>query len=341
MPHPWERRARIQRASAEVMLAEGQYLAEEDDVVRAVRALFYDLSLLEGTLATQTKRRESYTTFRTEMESANIPDFAMDAARATGEMAKLLKSMFDNRADIDRTRVRLASLCGLPGTDRIRTGGVIMRRVVDTVTLDPGYLLDIAMLYRSDAVASRARLEIAKANLAQAQAGKIPWVTFFDAGFARQWDERRYGREDEWFFRVGIEIPIFDLAGINQRSREYKKAAAEWEQQMEKQRRRIEVDISLALERLRRAGRAMREVESEVRNMNRMLKSDADKVKAAGGGLSDYAKFKRAQYDAEDNMSILQISRYEAYSKYNEALMDLEDVIGVRIEKALHGIRDK
>ena len=54
-----------------------------------------------------------------------------------------------------------------------------------------------------------------------------------------------------------------------------------------------------------------------------------------------FAKNLRTKYDAEDIAQRLEITRYLAYSDYNKAVMNLEDAIGVRIEKALSGSLSK
>lgn len=341
VPHLWERKARIQRASAEIMLAESQYLADEDRLVREVRDLYETLSVLESTASAQRKRRQSYTTFRTEMESANVPEFAMDAARARVEMTKALIDIRENESDIDRTREQLAAFCGLRNASRIRCSGLSTRRVVDLATLDADYLVEIAMLYRADMVESRSRVEIAKGHLAEAQAAKIPWASFIDAGWTRQWADGRSGEEDEWMIRFGMNIPLWEWTGINKRSAEYKKAAAAWELQMEKQKQRISAEVELAIERLRKTARTLRGYEGDLRDLQKEAKETVAKLEASAAGLTDYSKGKRTKYEYEDLTQQMEIGRFEAYSDYNKALMALEDAIGVRIEKALNGWRDK
>lgn len=341
VPHLWERKARIQRASAEIMLAESQYLAEEDQLVRDVRDFFETLSVLESTLATQQRRRQSYTSFRSEMEAANVPEFAMDAARASMEMRKALVDIRELESDISKTRQDIAALCGLRSSSRIKTSGVTSRRVVDTTTLDPDYLLEIAMLYRADMVESRSRMEIAKAHLAEAQAAKIPWASFIDAGWTRQWAEGRSGEEDEWMIRLGMNIPLWEWSGINKRSREYKKAAAAWETQQQKLRDVIAAEIALAIEGLREASKGLNTATKDLRDVQREAKETIAKLEGSAAGLSDYSKGKRTKYEYEDIAQQMEIGRFEAYSDYNKALIKLEDAIGVRIEKALNGWRDK
>ena len=344
IPHRFEKKARIQRAAAEIVLAEGQYLTDEDKLVREVRDLFETLAVLESTLSAQEKRRRSYDTFRTEMLRDDLAEFAMDATRARVEMTKALIDVQDIEADILRTRAELAGLCGLPDPSRIHTGGRVTRRVLDVASLDSEYLVEMAMLYRADAVDSRGRLGIAKALLAEADARKIPWFSFIDAGFTRQRQEGRSGEQDEWMVRFAIELPIFEWTKINKRSAAYREAAAEFERQMEKQRKRVATEVGLAIHRLRGTAAKVRSYEGKIRRERGELKASLGKLEAnlkTSTDIGDYSRVKRFSYDVEDLTQQMEIGRYEAWSDYNKALMALEDAIGVRIEKALNGSRAK
>ncbi len=341
MPHPWQKKARVQRASAEIMLAEAQYLADEDKLVREVRDLFQTLGVMESTDSAQHKRRQNYTSLLAEMEGFGVPEFASDALRARLEMDKVYDDMRENESDIDRIRAGLAMLCGLKQTTRIRSGGLITRRVVDLTTLDPAYLAGMAMLYRADAVESRGRLEIAKAYLAEADAAKIPWATFIDAGWSRQWRDNHSGNEDEWMVRLGIEVPLFEWTGINKRSREYKTAAAKWELQLESQKDRVSAEVDLALERLRKSSASLRDYENNIRKSRKGISEGLTKVEAFAADQADFARSKRFKYDIEDRRQLQEIQRYRAFDDYNKALMTLENAVGIRIEKVLNGWRDK
>ena len=242
--------------------------------------------------------------------------------------------------DILRTRAEIAALCGLSDSARIRSAGV-RRRIVDTSMLDTAYLVEMGMLYRADVVESRGRLGIAKALLAEADAKKIPWATFIDAGFARERSDGRSGEQDEWSIQLGIEIPLFEWTKINKRSAAYRKAATAWEMQMEKQRHRVKTEIDLAINRLRGTAAAVRAYESTIARERDSMVQRLKKLEANTTDLNDYSRVKRAKYDTEDIAQQMEIGRYEAWSDYNKALQYLEDAVGVRIEKVLSGARSK
>lgn len=339
IPHLWQRKARIAEAAAEIVLAEAQYLSDEDKLVRDVRDSFQMLGVLESTLSAQQKRRESFTTFRSEMDALNFPEFAMDVARARFDMIGSITDIRKVESEMDRTRTELAWRCGLRQPSRIRSGGLITRRIVDLPALDPAYLVDIAMLYRSDVLESHARLEIARALLAEARAAKIPFASFADIAYSRETDDGRSGAQSEWSVQLGIDLPIFDWFRINKRSKEFKKAEEAWQRQTERQQQRVRVEVELAIDALRRAAARMRRYEGDMLEAQRQAKADVENVKVSGMGLAGISRGKRAEYEYEDRVQELQIGRYAAYSDYNRALMALEGAIGVRIEKALNGWR--
>lgn len=340
-PHPWVKKARLQRAAAEIMLAEAQYLAEEDKLVREVRRLFHDLSVEESTLSAHSKRRQNFAAYRTEMESTNLAELAVDAARASLDVTDALSDSLRTGQDAREIRSRLAVLCGIQNASRIYSPGITTRRVLDYSALDHNYLTELAMMYRADAVESRGRLGIARARFAEAKAEKVPWATFIDAGWSRQTRDNYHGDEEEWMIRIAFEIPIFDWTGINKRSREYQKASQMWEETFNLQREKISLEVHQAILDVKRAYAELYGHEAEVKKAQATLAADIKKAEAGAGGISGFAKNSRLKFDAQEVRLQGEISRYRAYSAYNKALRQLEDAIGVRIEKALSGSLSK
>jgi hypothetical protein len=95
VPHPWERKARILRAAAEVSLAEADYFAEEDIVVRTVRSNFQDLAILNARLATQTLRKKNCESYRDWLQTQQSPKIGLDLASAR---AKVYGTLTDIRS---------------------------------------------------------------------------------------------------------------------------------------------------------------------------------------------------------------------------------------------------
>ncbi len=339
-PNPWVKKSELARASAEILLAEGQYLAEEDKLVRDLRALFQDLAVYESTLGAHKRRRANFAAFRTEMESANLTDFAVEAYRANLDMADVLDDTMKVSRDADKTRYEIAKLCRVEA-GRIYSPGIITRRILDYTQLDEAYLIEMAMLHRADVVESRARLGIARARLQQAKAERIPWSTFFDIGYGNETRAGYQGDEDTWEIRIGIEIPLFDWTRINKRGKAYQQAAENWEKLFNEQRDQVAHEVRMAVEEVKKAYRDLHTHDNDVKRESAAIGDRLKKVEAAGAGLKGFATTVRFKYDAEDQRQMLEISRYRAYSDYNDALRRLEETIGVRIEKVFSGSLSK
>ena len=339
LPNPVERKALFERAAAEISLAEAEYLADEDKLVREVRGLIQDLAALENQLATQQKRREGYRDFHAELEKLNQPAFAMDKARARIEIHKALIDIRELQNDVSRTRDWLGALCGLSSPDRILAGPGSPRRVVDPTALDPAWLTDMAMIYRSDVLESRARQAIATARMKVERAARVPFASFVDGGWQRQWQDGRTGQQDQFLVRVAVELPIFNWLGINKRDKAFAEEAKSWAQQISRHRQRIESEISLAVRRLKESSAQLDSYEKALREQASDASKTIAELEASTVDINDYTRPKRMKYEFADLAQQMEIGRSDAHADYNKALMALEDAVGVRIEKILGGPR--
>jgi len=288
MPQPWQKKAKLERAASEIMLAESQYLSAEDKVVREVRAKFMDLNVKQSTWQIHQKRRDNFLSFRKKIEGTPNADFAVDAVKVSLDIAGVLEDSYKVNSEADAIRTELARLCGIRNAERIHSGGIVTRRILDPRDLSQSYLVEMAMLYRSDAVESRGRLGIARALLAEANAGKVPWATFIDVGDSHQTRDGYFGSQDEWVIRLGIEIPLFDWTRINKRDEEYRKAAVAWEEQFNTERQKVEVDVALALGRVRRAKDALYAYESSIKTEQAGIQERLQKSAAVAEGVPDH-----------------------------------------------------
>ena len=339
LPNPVERMARFERAAAEISLAEAQYLADEDQMVRDVRGLCLDIAVLESQLTAHQKRRQGYLELYGELERLNQPEFAMDKARARIDMYNALEDIREVENDIVRLKTDLAALCGLESTHRIRTGGLTVRRVVEPGALDPAWLVEMAMVYRSDVLESRARQAIARARMKEERAAKVPFATFVDAGWQRNWVDGRYGNQDEWMIRAGIQIPFFDWLGINKRDKAFQAEMEAWEKQVLRQRQRIAADVALAIQRMRESAAQLADFEKDIAKQGVDARKAVAELEASMTDIGDFTRPRRMRAEFTASALQLEAGRYEGYADYNKALMALEDALGVRVEKVLAGPR--
>jgi hypothetical protein len=139
VPHPWERKARIQRAAAEVTLAEAQYYAGEDELVRKVRSLFYELAILRSKLELQKSRKAGFESHRDWLEERTVPSIGLDLAAARAKVYQTLSDIRDLESTSTAVRDELAIFCGLEDPNRIDTS-IHSRRITAPNFLDVEYL---------------------------------------------------------------------------------------------------------------------------------------------------------------------------------------------------------
>ena len=334
VPHPWERKARILRAAAEVSLAESDYFAEEDVVVRTVRSNFQDLAILTARLATQTLRKKSCESYRDWLQTQQSPKIGLDLASARAKVYGTLADIRSIEAEIADLRQELAAYCGLSDPTRITTS-LSPTFISQPAQLDLAYLCSIATLYRSDMLNAQARLSIAQAQLAQAKAASIPFTTFIDLGYSQQTSFRRTGQNEEWFARVGISIPIFNWLGINKQREVPRAATLSLEQQIQLQRSLIANEISQAITRVVSADAQLENCKQDLSKLNADLKKSLADTQLATADIEDLLKAKRIEQEFQDLSQQMELNRYSALSAYLEASSALEKAIGVGLERVL------
>ena len=334
VPHPWERKARILRAAAEVSLAEADYFAEEDIVVRTVRSNFQDLAILNARLATQTLRKKNCESYRDWLQTQQSPKIGLDLASARAKVYGTLTDIRSLEGEIANLRQELAAYCGLSDPTRIKTS-LSPTFISQPAQLDVAYLSNIATLYRSDMLNAQARLSIAQAQLAQAKAASIPFTTFIDLGYSQQNSFRRTGQNEEWFARVGISIPIFNWLGINKQREVPLAATLSIEQQIQLQHSLIANEISQAITRLVSADSQLENCKQDLSKLNADLKKSLADSQLATAEIEDLLKAKRIEQEFQDLSQQMELNRYSALSAYLEASYALEKAIGVGLERVL------
>lgn len=330
VPNPWERRARIEIAAAETERAESDYLIEEDKVVRTVRAMYEDLIMAESMARGTADRRSLHEKFGQEIDAANLPDLADLAADVRLEVGKAIRDQREFRSDIARLREEMATFCGLDRPERIGVSGKPTRRLVPVAALDVAYLISMAQLYRSDLLDLKSRLSLAKAELRGVKAAKIPFFNFIDTGWATTQTSGRAGESDEWQVRAGISLPLFDWFGLNKAHLEHETATAAYVRQIEEQTRLIENEIRHAIARIGAANKELAQYESDLARVR------ADSARSLAQTAVDPIKSLKTRYKTGDLVSKFEEDRYEVWSDYYKAVMELERALGTRLERVLN-----
>ena len=338
VPNPWERRAKIELAAAQTARAESDYLIEEDKVVRTVRAMYEDLNMTESLSRGTVSRKGVNEKFLADLDAlvpgmADLADLADLANLAADVRLGILKSLRDDRelrSDIARFRQELSTFCGLDRPERIGVIGKPSRRVVPVDSLDADYLVSIAQLHRSDLLDLESRLSVAQAELKVSRAAKIPFFTFIDGGWTSSTTTGRTGESEGWSVRAGISLPLFDWVGINKAHLEHQIATEAYSRQIEEQRRLITMEIRAALNRI---SAAAQELVSYDKDLNRVR---ADAQKSMEQTSIDGIRSRKTRYQTEELVFKFEEDRYEVWSDYYKAVMELERALGARLERVLN-----
>ncbi|MES2705226.1 MAG: TolC family protein [Verrucomicrobiota bacterium] len=329
LPNWLERRANIQIAAAETSRAESEYLIEEDKVILMVRELYEELTMLENTQRSSVVRAGVYQKYRSEFESANLPELADVTADIRREAGKNKLDQREHRSDIARVREELSAFCGLNQPERIKISDRPTRRLVPVKDLDPDYLASLAYLHRSDLLDLRSRHQLAKAELMGAKAQRIPSLTFIEGGWATSETTGRTGEAEEWGIRAGITLPLFEWTGINKAHKEFEKATEVYSRQIENQQRLIRLEITQSIARIKEATGELGTYEADFAQ----VKLDAQR--SLTETAIDDVKLQKTRYQVDELTSRFEEERHEVWSDYHKAVMALERAIGTRLEKVM------
>ncbi len=328
LPHYFERRARIELAAARTARAESDYLIEEDKVVRNVRALYEDLNMAENVARASTTRLAWLEKERVKFEAIDAPELVGFLADIRLEVGKSRRDEREFRSDIARQRQEIASYVGLDRPERIGITGKAVRRIVPVDTLDVDYLISMAQLHRSDLLDLESRLSVAKAELKGARAAQIPFFSFVDLGWANSQTTGRSGQSEEKFVRFGVTVPFFEWFGLNKAHLEHRTASDVYTRQIEAQRRLIGIEIRTAIDRIRQAAGELADFDKKLAQTKADAATSIEQTRAVElPKNSDKTKYQHTLLLAE-----FENDRFEVWSDYYKAVMELERALGTRLE---------
>lgn len=321
-PNPWQMKANVAMAEAEIREADFTLKAIEDEVILDVRELYEEIAYYEFTQAAQTALNKEQQDFL-KVTQGVLTDKIAKAANDT--LSSKVKAFSAGQKAAERRR-DLARLVGLADPSRIAIPKSFRRRVVDLGGASLPYLIEMARIYRADLNLLHAKNELARAEYREAQSLKIPAAAFVDVAVGRDYD--RQGRDEtELQLRVGVSLPLWSWL-FNDAERVPEAAARAYSRQIGRMANSIEGDVIASLEALRAAEKMMKEFESQ---------AAAAEVLAKEGQVAALMSEKVEQGVSESRQLVreLAINRLEVIRLYNLAVLELERALGTRLEKIL------
>ncbi len=324
-PNPWEMRAELSKALAEISYAEFALRQTGREIINQVRRLYQDLQFAQEDI------RLGKGVYRLELEE--YERLKAGSLRGPADNQKLreldrLDTTSATEIRFQALRSELAALVGLEDPSRIRVEGVPNRPVVgfrpDTVEA----LTEMAFMNNLE-IADLDRLQkLAQGDLAAFKATKIPWVSFFEMGRDRRYNEH-LPVNDQYSARLAFNVPIFSV--FSKEGEVYQEQIRSYKKQAERYRKQIQRRISSRINSIKNAREGLGRFDRETASI-------IAKYAAVENELNDALGNQAAEVAHRRRLKALERSRerLDAEEAYHEALLDLEEIIRGDIEEVFH-----
>ncbi|NCF92835.1 MAG: TolC family protein [Verrucomicrobiaceae bacterium] len=324
-PNPFQLRAELDKAMAEISFAEFALRQVGKELVVDVRRLYQDLQFIQESI------RLGKGLHRLEIEERDRLEQLLESTAIVLEpvvkqrIQAMRKQGIASPSEIRFVKVRseLAALIGLGDPRRIAVSGVPNRPVI-------GFRDDTVMALSEMAFINNLKLgdldrlqKLAKGDLRAFKAKRIPWVSFLEGGRNRTYNER-LAVNDNWSVRLAIDVPIFSL--FSKEGDIYKEQIRSYQKQAELYRKRIQLSVATAIASIRDArdglGRYDKETQGILADMKRMeTELENSPFQADVLHLRKLTSLGRSR------------ERLAAEQAYHDALLNLEEIIRDDIEK--------
>lgn len=322
-PNPFEMKARVAEAEAEIKAADYNGKALENEIVMDVRALYEDLAYNEG-LKTGLERLAKQQQTWTDLTRTSALD---KLASAAGKNAETNQAIFAVSIKAESLRSQLAQLVGISDPSRISVPREFRRRVIDLSQLNEAYLVQMASVYRSDLHVLMAKNDSARAAYRRERAALIPVGAFLDFGIGYQNDPR--GRDaTEFQIRFGVTLPLWSWL-MNDADKVPAASARGYSREIGRLSENIEMQVKTALRLVRLTDQAISAAEKNFAALEILMKNEA----VGGAGLSKNPQ--EVLLEADEALVKIRVERLKLYKMYDEAVLSLEQALGTRLEKVL------
>ncbi len=322
-PNPFEMKARVAEAEAEIKAADYSGKGLENEIVMDVRALYEDLAYNEG-LKTGLERLAKQQQSWTDLTRTSALD---KLASAAGKNAETDQAIFAATIKAESLRSQIAQLAGVSDPSRISVPREFRRRFIDLSQLNEAYLLQMASVYRSDLHYLMAKNDSARAAYRRERAALIPVGAFLDFGFGHQNDPR--GRDsNEFQVRLGVTLPLWSWL-MNDADKVPAASAQGYSREIGRLNDNIEAQVKTALRLVRLTDQAISAAEKNFAALEILMKNEA----VGGAGLSKNPQ--EVLLEADEALVKIRVERLKLYKMYDEAVRSLEQALGTRLEKVL------
>ncbi|CAN5258727.1 hypothetical protein BH23VER1_BH23VER1_18690 [soil metagenome] len=324
VPNPWERKARINRARANVGLTTALADALEHQIAVDVREAYAELKAADAELTSSESLISVWQSIVAEQEDAAPVADIEDIIRAENNLLDAEIDADTRRFRFDRAVAELATLFGLADPGRISLDSSLAPRALAPAGLERSFLHLIAETYRGELVALRHQSTLSKFDLKEYNAKKIPWVAFVEGFYGVEYT----GSDrvaDNYGVQVAISLPLFSWFK-NKENEVYEESIRSFNRQAAVVRNRIQNEVDSALAAFLKADQRIQSHESSFRVREQALRARLAESEDLG------LRGREAAIRAKEQLARIQRTRRSVYSYYNEALIALERAIGTDIK---------
>ena len=326
-PNPWEIRAEMHKAMAEINYADFIYKQASRDVINEVRGLYQELQFLTE------RARLGEGVYRLEQEEYQRLSELMKEGGLRGPVDKArLRALKTQTGEVtsDQIRIRkvrsqLAALVGINDGSRIKVEGVPDRPMIGFGPGSEASLSEMAFL-NDLTLNDLTRLQrVSKSELSAYEARKIPWLSFLSLGRDRTFRDH-LAVSDSWEIGLSFNIPLFTT--FSKEATIHEEQIKGYQKQVARSRRQIERQIASAVANIRATRQDLGRFDGESRDIDQSFqKMEADMA------MVDLP-FEKAEVLHERRSMNLSRSRdrLTAEESYHDAILDLEVLIRADVE---------
>lgn len=339
IPNPWQMKAQAARMRGERNLSEARMRAEIRQITSSVNERYDELQywhlwnmqdekllqLMERNVTETEKLAEQ---FQGLQQLPGVPSFfdPAEVPRARIEVIKAQEEVFDSVRRGGEVRLELAQLAGLQDPGRITLRNQVVLKRVDLSGVDLATLVELAKANRPEFHELQARQDIARAELREVRARRLPWFEDVRLGYSRNIMDG-YRDQDEFRAMLTFRLPLIS-SWQNKDHRMHEAVIQEMNQAKLGMAYGIEAQVAHAVSAVREAGKYL-DLHDAAR---RRALADLQKLHEAAEAAGDKAP--RVRLDIEEERIKLDRSRLQWVLAYAQAVNALEVALGMSLQEA-------
>ncbi len=378
VPNPFEIRANVAKAKAELRLADQLARAEARDLIQDVREAYEAAQFMNSLLAYNREISDQSEKFLREVEAGTAPmnlgvgatppppgtppatpdaapianDTASQSASAFQKalMAKMADAslpakareaasknrieIYDTERELAELKFKLALLCGIDDPNRISVSNKLTLRAVDVDKYPLPELIEVAVQNRPEVEELRHRTDVSSADLRMAKSARIPWASYIQGSYERNYADGRYTNND-FGVEVGISLPLWSWFK-NDEHKVYEAEIAAYRDRRTSVEQLIRGQVAYAVHEIKQSATRVNSINKERRKWDESVKKTAPPA-----GMTPGLAESEVQHENESWSLKLGRDRLQAVAAYNQAVRQLERALGVDLEEIFHSASGK